>query len=233
MVESVSPRGSLVPEALLILALMMGCSGSTAPAPLEVVNVHTTLRRRTRGWQEFMIALPPPWRCDCRNFRLGRHKSALGSSKPTAFARFSSWRRQHASGRPPKYRSPLAVAGSVRALFAGQVTNWSDVGGAVLSVEIWTYSPAVDVQANFDQAVMNGRPVTSLARLAVSAQAMSDSISSVPGSVGVLPRRLKPGNAWDALALPSLPVLAIVKAEPEGAIKSLLSCMQSADLSVH
>ena len=83
----------------------------------------------------------------------------------------------------------------------------------------------------FDRAVMDGRPVTSLARLAVSAQAMSDAVGATPGAVGFLPRRWKTGNTREALQLPSLPVLAITRTEPTGIAKQLLGCVQSSSNS--
>jgi hypothetical protein len=115
----------------------------------------------------------------------------------------------------------------VRALFAGRVSNWSEIAGSDTPVLVWVYSAAEDVQLYFDRTVMNGEPVTSLARLAVSAQAMSDSVGSVAGSIGILPRRWKAGNSTEALVLPPMPVLALVNTEPEGSLREVLSCMQS------
>jgi len=114
-----------------------------------------------------------------------------------------------------------------RSLFSGQVTNWKDAGGVESPVQVWTFSPAVDVQDFFDAIVMNDRPITSFARLAVSAQFMSDSVGSVPGSIGILPRRWKTGNTTEALLLSSLPVLAVVREQPEGDLAELISCLQS------
>jgi PBP superfamily domain len=115
----------------------------------------------------------------------------------------------------------------VQRIFAGEVTNWKEVGGADTPIQVWTYSRAEDVQAYFAEAIMDGRPVTSLARLAVSAQVMSDSVGTIAGSIGFLPRRWRAGNTKEVLALPSLPVLAIVRNPPQGALKTMLACMQS------
>jgi hypothetical protein len=115
----------------------------------------------------------------------------------------------------------------VEALFAGQINNWSEAGGADQPVQVWVFAPTVDIQAFFDRAVLRGRPVSSLARLAVSAQHMSDSVGSVPGSVGLLPRRWKAGNTNEALLVSSLPVLAVLDQAPAGAIAELLACMQA------
>lgn len=114
-----------------------------------------------------------------------------------------------------------------REIFAGEVTNWKAVGGADMAVQVWAYSPAVDVQLDFDGVVLQGRPVASGARLAVSAQAMSDSVGSVPGSIGILPRRWKAGNTREALEVSSFPVLAVLKSEPLGALRDLVGCLQA------
>ena len=57
------------------------------------------------------------------------------------------------------------TASEVDALFAGQARNWSDVGGADLAVEVWAYGPTADLQLVLDRAILQGRPVSSLARL--------------------------------------------------------------------
>ncbi len=116
----------------------------------------------------------------------------------------------------------------VRQLFSGRLTNWKDVGGNDLPVQVWTFASGEDIQQLFDRLVMNGQPVTSLARLAVSAQAMSDGVGNTPGSIGYLPRRWKAGNIREALKAATVPVLAITRSQPAGPEKDLLSCLQSA-----
>jgi ABC-type phosphate transport system substrate-binding protein len=120
------------------------------------------------------------------------------------------------------------TASEVGALFTGQVRNWREVGGSDLPVEIWAYEPTVDIQMELDRAILHGRPVSSLARLAVTAQHMSDSVGAVPGSIGLLPRRWKAGNTQEALVFATLPVLAITQREPDGALARLIECMQAA-----
>ncbi len=117
----------------------------------------------------------------------------------------------------------------VRMLFSGQITQWAGVGGANLPVEVWSYSPSEDIQKVFDEQVMQGEPIVSLARLAVSAQAMSDSVGANPGSIGILPRRWKAGNTEVVFTLPALPVLAVTSSPPHGAVQNLIGCLQSSD----
>lgn len=116
----------------------------------------------------------------------------------------------------------------VAALFAGQARNWSEVGGSDLPVVVWAFGPTVDLQLELDRAILHGRPVSSLARLAVTAQHMSDSVGAVPGSIGLLSRRWKAGNTHEALVISTVPVLAITLTEPAGAMARLIECMQAA-----
>ncbi len=150
-------------------------------------------------------------------------------------------------GEPPGLSSPAFQIGSddllvviqpqvavgsltidqVRQLFSGQVTQWKDIGGADVPVEVWSYSPAEDIQAVFESVVMRDQPIVSLARLATSSQAMSDSVGSNPGSIGILPRRWKMGNTSAVFTVSSVPVLAIAQSPLPGAVRDLISCLQS------
>jgi ABC-type phosphate transport system substrate-binding protein len=119
----------------------------------------------------------------------------------------------------------------VRALFLGQVANWKEAGGNDLPVQVWVYAAGEDVQQIFQQTVLLGGPVTSLARLAVSAQDMSDSVGATPGSVGVLTRHWKAGNTREAFLAASVPVLAITPSQPQGAVQALIGCLQKQSLA--
>lgn len=94
------------------------------------------------------------------------------------------------------------------------------------SVQVWVFSSGQDVQIAFDQLVMNGRSVTSFARVAVSAQNMSDLLNSESNAVGILPKHWVMGNVRDVYSVGTVPVLAIVTKEPQGTVLDLLSCLQ-------
>ena len=104
-----------------------------------------------------------------------------------------------------------------RALFAGQ---------GDLSVQVWVYASDEDVQEVFDQFVMEGRGVTPSARLAVNPQQMSDTLVNESTAVGILPRHWKAGDVRDVYPVATVPVLALTKSEPQGAIKQLVACLQ-------
>ena len=118
------------------------------------------------------------------------------------------------------------TADQVHSIFLGQVTNWKDVGGSDMPIQVWTYAQGEDIQQIFEQNVMNNQPVTSLARLAVSAQNMSDSVANNAGSIGFLPHSLVTNSVKDIYKIASVPVLAITKSQPQGAVNDLIACLQ-------
>jgi hypothetical protein len=92
--------------------------------------------------------------------------------------------------------------------------------------ELWVYSPAEDIQQAFDRLVMGGAVVSSLARLAVSPQHMSDSLNAGTNAVGILPRHWKAGDLREVFSAGNVPVLAITKQQPAGALRDLIACLQ-------
>jgi hypothetical protein len=104
-----------------------------------------------------------------------------------------------------------------RTLFAGQGDP---------SVQVWVYPSGEDVQDAFEQLVMAGRSVTPIANLATSPQQMSDLLNAEKSAVGILPKHWKMGDARIVFNAGTVPVLAIVKSEPNGILKELLACLQ-------
>ncbi len=94
------------------------------------------------------------------------------------------------------------------------------------SAQVWVYSSDADVQIVFDQLVMKGRSVTSLAGLATSPQQMSDLLNAEKDTVGILPKRWKAGTVREVFSAGIVPVLAMTKEEPQGVVKELISCLQ-------
>jgi hypothetical protein len=94
------------------------------------------------------------------------------------------------------------------------------------SVQVWVYPSDSDVQMAFDQLVMKGRTITSSAKVAVSPQNMSGVLKSDPTAVGILPRRWLTGDLREVFSTGRVPVLAVTKSEPQGAVNGLISCLQ-------
>jgi hypothetical protein len=94
------------------------------------------------------------------------------------------------------------------------------------SVQVWVYASEEDVQRVFDQFVMEGRSVTSSAKLAVSPQQMSDTLINESNTVGILPKHWKAGDSRIVFSVGTAPVLALAKSEPQGMAKELIACLQ-------
>jgi phosphate transport system substrate-binding protein len=114
----------------------------------------------------------------------------------------------------------------VRDLFTGQETSWMDVGGKDLPVMVWAYARGEDIQNIFVGVDLAGSLVTSQARLAGSVQNMSDSVAQNAGSIGFLPAHWKSSDTQTVFGGVSVPILAITKMQPQGAVKELLACLQ-------
>lgn len=95
------------------------------------------------------------------------------------------------------------------------------------SVQVWVYASGEDLQIVFDQLVMEGRNVTSLAKMATSPQQMSDLVNSEKDSVGITPRHWKAGTVREVFSAGFIPVLAVTKDEPAGTVLDLISCLQN------
>ena len=117
-------------------------------------------------------------------------------------------------------QSPLGTLTleQARTIFAGQ--------GNPPKVQVWGYASAEETQRVFEQAVMNGRSVTSFARLAVSPAHMSEALSADGNAVGILPRRWMTTGLRELFVAASVPVLALTPSEPEGVVRDLIACLQ-------
>ena len=95
-----------------------------------------------------------------------------------------------------------------------------------LSAQVWVYASEADVQILFDQLVMKERSVSSSARVAFSVQNMSEVLNSESAAIGILPRQWLTSNLREVFSAGRVPVLAVTKSEPQGAVLELLSCLQ-------
>jgi hypothetical protein len=114
----------------------------------------------------------------------------------------------------------------VSGLFTGQITDWRAISPSQTGqVQVWVFAQGEDVQQVFAQT-LGERPVVSGARLAASPAEMSQAIANDANAIGILTRQWKPANVADVFTAATIPVLAIAPAEPVGAVKDLLACLQ-------
>ncbi len=118
-------------------------------------------------------------------------------------------------------------AGQVRELFSGQMTDWSQVAsGKSGKVQAWVFASGDDVEQIFEQALLTGTPVTSLARLAATPGEMLQAVAADENALGFLPRRWETGNVRTVYSFGPVPVLAIASSSPSPAAAGLIACLQ-------
>ena len=207
--------------------LLAACASPSSPAVTpHLMNVFVTSAAYPRV-SELYACAPPSIVLAQSDPATAELTLRLGEPSPLVLPAFQVGTEDLLVVNHPQAGVGALTRDQVQGLFSGRIANWKDVGGNDLPVQVWTFSRDEDVQQVFEGLVMSGEPVTSLARLAVSAQAMSDGVGSTPGSIGYLPRRWKAGNTREALQAATVPVLIITRSQPEGPLKDLIGCLQS------
>lgn len=97
----------------------------------------------------------------------------------------------------------------------------------VPSVQVWGYASDADLQIVFDQLVMEGRPITSSAKMAATPQQMSDLLNAEKSAVGILPKHWVAGNVREVFSAGVVPVLAVTEDGAGEAVQSLIACLRS------
>ena len=114
----------------------------------------------------------------------------------------------------------------VRGLFGGQIKNWKDVKGSDAPVQVWVFATGEDVEQVFEQTGLGDSPVTSTARLATSPGEMAQAIANDVNAIGILTRHWQAEGVADLFTVASVPVLAILPAEPQGVLRQVIDCLQ-------
>lgn len=201
--------------ALLVLALT-ACGTGGAESALQVVNVNATTSAAM--WLEELYACADE-QSVILNFTADAPQITLrlGSLDGWAGPVFQVGTEEIVVAA--NLQNPLGnlTLEQAQMLFAGQGNP---------STQVWGYASAEEPQRLFEQAVMNGRSVTSFARLAVSPLSMVEALSADPNAVGILPRRWMTEGLRELFVAATVPVLALTSSEPEGVVRELIACMQ-------
>ncbi len=205
--------------------MLTACGTPTAQANVQVVKVYATTGAATWLQPVYQCAAPAvavdltdPQSADL-TIRLGQPDALrtpafqIGSDEIVVIVN-------------PQNNISSLNPGQVRDLFSGRVASWKDLGGADLPVDIWSFNPDDDIQIQFNDISMLGQSISSRSHLAVSLQNMASSVANTPGSIGLLTKRAMVGNVQEAAGGVSIPVLAIPGAEPQGAVRDLIACLQ-------
>jgi DNA-binding transcriptional LysR family regulator len=127
----------------------------------------------------------------------------------------------------------------IRDIFLGRITSWVDVGGEQLPVQVWVYPEGDDAREIFDTAIFPGDSLTPDAWIAPNPQGMLEAVRDDPFAIGYVPQtwlaqarsaeQVRPLKI-DQKLVEKLhqSILALSRDEPEGSLRQLLVCMQSA-----
>jgi hypothetical protein len=216
-----APRNDII-LLIILWFLISSCSTSTPPPTLQIVSVYSS--SFTQPW------LTELYDCATESSAVIRLSDSAPASaaeirlqigEPEVLSGFAYQIDEEEILIVTNRVSPIQnlTLDQAQALFMG-------LGDAQASVQVWVYDSDADVQRVFDQLVMKGRSVTSSARVAVNPQQMSDTLVNESNTVGILPRHWQVGDTREVFSVATVPVLALTKAEPQGAIKALISCLQ-------
>jgi hypothetical protein len=120
----------------------------------------------------------------------------------------------------------------LKAIYSGDITRWSDIGGPFRPIQVWVYPESDEVRAAFDETFMEAGRLTSQALLAPDAAAMLETVSEDIHAIGYLPAAWLDETVREVELDPRLsaqlqiPLLALAPVQPSGAAGRLLYCLQ-------
>lgn len=129
----------------------------------------------------------------------------------------------------PKNPSSSFTVSEIQSMFSGSQRTWADG----TSINLFVFSLDDPLSNFFSSMIMKSAPISSFAKVIYDSPTMIASVADDPLAIGYLM-----GNSVDSsvkiISISNLtsadlsqPILAITSIQPEGAIKSFLSCLQS------
>ncbi|NWG33426.1 MAG: hypothetical protein HXY42_03210 [Chloroflexi bacterium] len=202
----------------LILLLLASCSTETPQTPPQVVSVYST--SAAAPWLTDLYACAESVATISRADDPSAADISLRIGEPEFLTSFAYQIDEEEVLIVAHRQNPVQTLTieEVRALFAG-------LGDP--SVQVWVYASDEDVFRVFDQFAMEGRSVSSSARVAVDPAQMSDALTVEAGAVGILPRSWLTASLREVYSVTKVPVLVIMQREPQGAVGWLIDCLQN------
>jgi hypothetical protein len=219
---------------LLSSFFIVSCSTNTPPSPPQVVSVYSTFAAE-------------PWLTDLYACADSAATLARVDDPSSADIVLQIGEQEFLSGFAYQIdeeniivvtnnaRPPVIDPQQFKAIFIGQITNLNQIAPAwgkvhtneIGDISAWVFPSNADVQQVFDKFVLEGRPVISTAGVAVTPQEMLKEIQKDTSAIGFLPQRWNPDNdVFEQGVIATVPVLALTKSEPQGAVNNLIGCLQ-------
>jgi hypothetical protein len=130
------------------------------------------------------------------------------------------------------------TADQIRALFSGEITDWSQASGKKGTVHPWVYPDDNELGLIFDRVLMNGAQISPSASIAPDPESMQHAIAQDDNAIGFLPSSWLTSTVQAVGLEPSLasqlgyPVLALTETEPQGMMGVFIACLQKNGKSV-
>ncbi len=121
---------------------------------------------------------------------------------------------------------PALTEAQVIAIFNGRISNWAQVGGEDVEIVLWVYGQDDDLQQIFNETLLGGGKLSSLARQAQNMEGMRSEIAKDANALGIIAPSEGDENLRILYAVGKFPVFAILPAEMEEGLFSLLKCLQ-------
>jgi phosphate transport system substrate-binding protein len=125
-------------------------------------------------------------------------------------------------------------ADQIRALFSGEITDWSQASDVKGAIHPWVYPENNELELIFNRIVMNGEHISPSASIAPDPESMQQAIAQDDSAIGFLPSSWLT-NTIQAIELDNnldsqlnFPVLALTGSKPQGSLGVFIACLQKA-----
>jgi len=229
---------------LALILLLAGCTGTQTTTPLPTLQplkiamtpavwpLQEAVHRCAVTQPEVALVLselPPTY------FEKATADLALRFGEPfkiSGYAASVAWEKIAIIVHPDNPLKALDQS-QLRELFTGHVYSWVAVGGPERAVQVWSFPENDDARQVFDSAILASGSLASEAMLASDPTQMIREIAANPGAIGYVPGAWLTDHVRALELAPEMraalrqPVLALAAAEPQGAARRFLSCLQS------
>ena len=122
----------------------------------------------------------------------------------------------------------------IRALFDGEITDWSQASGIQGAVHPWVYPDNNELELILKRSIMNGEQISPSVSIATDPESMLQAIAQDDNAIGFLPsswmtetiQAVKLDNDLDSQL--NFPVLALTGTNPQGPLSVFIACLQKA-----
>jgi phosphate transport system substrate-binding protein len=111
----------------------------------------------------------------------------------------------------------------LKGIFTGKITNWKDVGGKDLPVEVVWGKDTLGQNIQFTRIALDGQPVTANVRQATTYRSIAEVVGEGPGAIGVIPLQISTPatRALDTISITS-PMYVITKGRPSEKVQEVI-----------